>query len=61
MSREDRRVKYGVFNVIYFQDLRELNRKPVKTLVLMNVAQVDILRTSLPCGRGPCEGAVHTA
>ena len=42
-SREDRRVEYGALNVTYFQDLRDPNRKPVKTLALTNVAQVDIV------------------
>jgi hypothetical protein len=37
------KVAYGPFEWVYFQDLRESNREPVKVLALMDVAQVDAL------------------
>lgn len=37
------KVAYGTFDGVYFQDLREPNREPVKVLALTDVAQVDVL------------------
>jgi hypothetical protein len=37
------KVAYGTFDGVYFQDLRELNREPIKVLALTDVAQVDVL------------------
>ena len=34
---------YGTFDGVYFQDLQEPNREPVKVLALTDVAQVDVL------------------
>ena len=34
---------YGTFDGVYFQDLREPNREPVKVLALTDVARVDVL------------------
>jgi hypothetical protein len=36
------KVAYG-FDGVYFQDLREPNREPIKVLALTDVAQVDVL------------------
>jgi hypothetical protein len=36
-------VAYGTFDSVYFQDLREPNREPVKMLALTDLAQVDVL------------------
>ena len=32
-----------MFDGVYFQDLREPNREPIKVLALTDVAQVDVL------------------
>ncbi|KAH9000096.1 CNH-domain-containing protein [Lactarius akahatsu] len=37
------KVAYGTFDGVYFQDLREPNREPIKVLALTDVAQVDVL------------------
>lgn len=37
------KVAYGTFDGVYFQDLRDLNREPIKVLALTDVAQVDVL------------------
>jgi hypothetical protein len=37
------KVTYGTFDGVYFQDLREPNREPIKVLALTDVAQVDVL------------------
>ncbi|KAF8268770.1 CNH domain-containing protein [Lactarius quietus] len=37
------KVAYGTFDGVYFQDLREPTREPVKVLALTDVAQVDVL------------------
>ena len=37
------KVACGTFDGVYFQDLREPNREPVKVLALTDVAQVDVL------------------
>jgi hypothetical protein len=37
------KVAYGTFDGVYFHDLREPNREPVKVLALTDVAQVDVL------------------
>jgi RHO1 GDP-GTP exchange protein 1/2 len=37
------KVAYGTFDGVYFQDLREPDREPVKVLALTDVAQVDVL------------------
>ena len=37
------KVAYGTFDGVYFQDLREPNREPIKMLALTDVAQVDVL------------------
>jgi hypothetical protein len=36
------KVAYGTFDGVYFHDLREPNREPVKVLALTDVAQVDV-------------------
>ena len=45
LTRADggQKVAYGTFDGVYFQDLREPNREPVKVLALTDVAQVDVL------------------
>ena len=45
LTRVDRgqKVAYSTFDGVYFQDLREPNREPVKVLALTDVAQVDVL------------------
>ncbi|KAI0060701.1 CNH-domain-containing protein [Artomyces pyxidatus] len=40
---EGRKVVYGTYDGVYFSDLREQNRDPVKVLALTDVAQVDVL------------------
>jgi hypothetical protein len=37
------KVAYGTFDGVYFQDLRERDREPIKVLALTDVAQVDVL------------------
>ncbi|KAI0306077.1 CNH domain-containing protein [Multifurca ochricompacta] len=37
------KVAYGTFDGVYFQDLREPSREPIKVLALTDVAQVDVL------------------
>jgi len=37
------KVAYGTFDGVYFQDLREPNRDPIKVLALTDVAQVEVL------------------
>lgn len=37
------KVAYGTFDGVYFQDLREPDREPIKVLALTDVAQVDVL------------------
>ncbi|KAF7309990.1 Rho guanyl-nucleotide exchange factor [Mycena indigotica] len=38
-----RRIAYGTDDGVYFSDLREINKDPVKVLALQDVTQVDIL------------------
>jgi hypothetical protein len=38
-----RRIVYGTDDGVYFSDLRDLSREPVKMLALMDVTQVDVL------------------
>ncbi|KAI0042292.1 CNH-domain-containing protein [Auriscalpium vulgare] len=40
---EGKKVVFGTFDGVYFSDLREQNRDPVKVLALTDVAQVDVL------------------
>jgi CNH domain len=40
---DGRQVAYGTDDGVYFSDLRELNREPMKVVGLMDVAQLDIL------------------
>ena len=37
------KIAYGTFDGVYFQDLREPNREPIKVLALTDVVQVDVL------------------
>ncbi|KAI9510515.1 CNH domain-containing protein [Russula earlei] len=42
-GRGGHKVAYGTFDGVYFQDLREPNREPIKVLALTDVAQLDVL------------------
>ncbi len=37
------KIAYGTFDGVYFQDLREPHREPIRVLALTDVAQVDVL------------------
>jgi CNH domain len=46
LADDSRRIAYGTDDGVYFSDIREPNRAPVKVLALLEVTQVEILQQS---------------